>query len=113
MAATSRSPTTPKTRICPPPGEEWSNVAFKLTWLPQTLIEAGLKVATVPGWGTRGSGDMGEVRGVICHHTVGRKTGNMPSLNTLVHGRPDLPGPLAQLGLGRDGTYYVIAAGKC
>jgi hypothetical protein len=24
-----------------------------------------------------------------------------------------LNGPLAQLGLGRDGTYYVIAAGKC
>src|SRR5262249_29413117 len=24
-----------------------------------------------------------------------------------------LPGPLAQLGLGRDGTFYVIAAGRC
>jgi peptidoglycan hydrolase-like protein with peptidoglycan-binding domain len=36
----------------------------------------------------------------------------MPSLNTLINGRPGLPGPLAQLGLGRDGTYYVIAAGK-
>src|SRR5262249_16329185 len=33
-------------------------------------------------------------------------------LNTLVKGRPDLPGPLAQLGLGRDGTYFVIAAGR-
>ena len=37
----------------------------------------------------------------------------MPSLDTLIQGRSDLPGPLAQLGLGRDGTYYVIAAGKC
>jgi hypothetical protein len=37
----------------------------------------------------------------------------MPSLDVLVHGRPDLNGPLAQLGLGRDGTYYVIAAGRC
>jgi N-acetyl-anhydromuramyl-L-alanine amidase AmpD len=37
----------------------------------------------------------------------------MPSLDTLIHGRPDLNGPLAQLGLGRDGTYYVIAAGRC
>jgi hypothetical protein len=37
----------------------------------------------------------------------------MPSLNTLVKGRSDLAGPLAQLGLGRDGTYYVIAAGRC
>src|SRR5580700_4344959 len=23
------------------------------------------------------------------------------------------PGPLAQLGLGRDGTFYVVAAGRC
>ena len=39
--------------------------------------------------------------------------GNMPSLRTLIDGRSDLPGPLAQLGLGRDGTFYVIAAGRC
>jgi peptidoglycan hydrolase-like protein with peptidoglycan-binding domain len=37
----------------------------------------------------------------------------MPSLNTIINGRPDLRGPLAQLGLGRDGTWYVIAAGRC
>src|ERR1044071_5736215 len=37
----------------------------------------------------------------------------MPSLDLLISGRSDLPGPLAQLGLGRDGTYYVIAAGRC
>jgi N-acetylmuramoyl-L-alanine amidase/Putative peptidoglycan binding domain len=37
----------------------------------------------------------------------------MPSLDTIIHGRPDLNGPLAQLGLGRDGTFYVIAAGRC
>jgi peptidoglycan hydrolase-like protein with peptidoglycan-binding domain len=36
----------------------------------------------------------------------------MPSLGVLVNGRPGLPGPLAQLGLGRDGTYFVIAAGR-
>ncbi|MDB4923125.1 MAG: peptidoglycan-binding protein [Mucilaginibacter sp.] len=37
----------------------------------------------------------------------------MPTLKTLINGRPDLSGPLSQLGLGRDGTYYIIAAGKC
>lgn len=84
----------------------------KLTWLPDVLKSAGLKVAPVPGWETRGR-DVGPIVGVICHHTVGPKTGNMPSLNTLINGRSDLPGPLAQLGLGRDGTYFVIAAGKC
>jgi N-acetyl-anhydromuramyl-L-alanine amidase AmpD len=39
--------------------------------------------------------------------------GNMPSLRLVTEGRPDLPGPLAQLCLGRDGTYFVVAAGRC
>ncbi len=88
-------------------------MVFALTWLPGVLKEAGLKVAEVDGWESRGRAEMGAVAGVICHHTVGPRSGNMPSLNTLVRGRTDLPGPLSQLGLGRDGTFYVIAAGRC
>jgi peptidoglycan hydrolase-like protein with peptidoglycan-binding domain len=86
---------------------------YELSWLPDTLMGAGLKVATVDGWRSRGRASMGEVRGVICHHTAGPLAGNMPSLRLLVEGRSDLRGPLAQLGLGRDGTYYVVAAGRC
>lgn len=86
---------------------------YSLTWLAPVLKRAGLKVATVDGWEERGSGDVGDIRGIICHHTAGPRHGNMPSLGIIVHGRADLPGPLAQLGLGRDGTFYVIAAGKC
>jgi len=88
-------------------------MAFSLTWLPQVLLGAGLKVAEQPGWRTRGRGDVGPTKGVICHHTAGAKTGNMPSLGVVTDGRPDLPGPLAQLCLGRDGTYFVVAAGRC
>jgi len=88
-------------------------MAYSLTWLLPVLREAGLKVAPVAGWETRGNGDIGEIRGVICHHTAGPRTGNMPSLHTIIHGRTDLPGPLSQLGLGRDGTFYIIAAGRC
>lgn len=84
-----------------------------LTWLPAVIETAGLKVALVDGWESRSRGDAGPIFGVMCHHTVGPKNGNMPSLRTLIEGRNDLPGPLSQLGLGRDGTYYVIAAGKC
>lgn len=87
-------------------------MAFSLTWLPDVLMMAGLKVALVDGWQTRGRGDVGRIFGVICHHTAGPKAGNMPSLKTLINGRPDLKGPLAQLGLARDGTYYIIAAGR-
>src|SRR5262249_15029994 len=86
---------------------------FSLTWLPKALLDAGLKVAEVPGWETRGRGDIGEVRGVICHHTAGPKMGNMPSLAVVRDGRADLPGPLSQLCLGRDGTFFVVAAGRC
>jgi peptidoglycan hydrolase-like protein with peptidoglycan-binding domain len=86
---------------------------YSLTWLPDVLLNAGLKVAKVDGWEYRGNGDIGQPFGVLCHHTAGSKTLNMPSLGTLINGRPDLSGPLAQLGLGRDGTYYVIAAGRC
>jgi hypothetical protein len=86
---------------------------FSLTWLPGVLEQAGLKIATVDGWEERGRDEMGTIRGVICHHTAGPRAGNMPSLGTLIKGRSNLPGPLAQLGLGRDGTYYVISAGRC
>jgi len=88
-------------------------MTFSLIWLPSVLEAAGLKVALAEGWESRGRGDVGEIFGVICHHTAGPRAGNMPSLHTLIEGRSDLPGPLAQLGLGRDGTYYVIAAGRC
>ena len=92
-------------------------MAYALTWLPDVLLDAGLKVARVDGWETRGLGDVGVTRGVMCHHTVGGLHGNMPSLATITNGRPASPGhkalsgPLAQLGLGRDGTFYVVAAG--
>lgn len=87
-------------------------MTFSLTWLPSVLRQVGLKVAEVPGWESRGRGDMGRVLGVMCHHTVGPKTGNMPSLNLITKGSKKLSGPLSQLGLGRDGTFYVVAAGR-
>lgn len=86
---------------------------YSLTWLASVLEGAGLKVAVVPGWEARGRAEMGSVLGVMCHHTATPRTGNMPTLQTLIDGRSDLPGPLSQLGLGRDGTFYVVAAGRC
>lgn len=89
-------------------------MAFSLIWLPDVLKAAGLKVAECAGWKTAGISDMGSIEGVLCHHTAtSSRSGNMPSLHTLINGRSDLRGPLAQLGLGRDGTYYIVAAGKC
>jgi hypothetical protein len=93
---------------------------FSLTWLRDVLKDAGLKVSPVNGWEDRGLGDVGDIVGVICHHTGVKnpKRENMPTLTSLRKGRKAepglsaLPGPLAQLGLGRDGTFFLIAAGR-
>jgi Negative regulator of beta-lactamase expression len=84
-----------------------------LTDLADVLRAAGLKVQEIAGWTTRGHGQMTDVEAIICHHTAGPKTGNYPSLGVVRDGREDLAGPLAQLGLARDGTWLVIAAGLC
>lgn len=86
------------------------------TGLARVLRDAGLKVVEVPGWKTRGHGGMGRIKGILAHHTAGphqsRASSNYPSLAVVRDGRPGLPGPLAQLGIGYDGTWYVIAAGR-
>jgi Putative peptidoglycan binding domain/N-acetylmuramoyl-L-alanine amidase len=87
-------------------------MSFSLTWLPEVLEDAGLRVAEQPGWRTRGSGDVPNILGVMCHHTAGPRNGIMPSLGIVTNGRPDLSGPLSQLCLGRDGTFFVVAAGR-
>lgn len=87
-------------------------MTYSLTWLPQVLHRAGLKVAETTDWQIRGRAEMGVPRGVMCHHTGTIAGGNMPSLDLLIKGRPDLAGPLCHLGLGRDGTVYVVAAGR-
>jgi N-acetyl-anhydromuramyl-L-alanine amidase AmpD len=87
-----------------------------MIWLPDVLLAAGLKISRKDGWETRGLDTFGPPLGVMIHHTVGPKTGNMPSLDVLTNGRPAtarssaLSGPLAHLGLARDGTFYIISA---
>ena len=83
--------------------------------LEEILVSHGLSVVAVPDWERRGRPHtVGSFSpsGVLIHHTAGPAKGNLPSLDTLVDGRPDLPGPLAQLGIARDGTVYLLAAGR-
>jgi hypothetical protein len=85
-----------------------------LTDLAAVARKTSLEVIEVPGWETRGRGQMKDVRAVVCHHTATlNRTADMPSLNTLIKGRSDLPGPLSHFGLSRSGKVYVIAAGRC
>lgn len=84
-----------------------------LTDMADALRSAGLDVVEHPGWKTRGRSEMRAVRGIMLHHTAGPAAGDLPSLNTVINGRPDVPGPLAQLMLARSGAWHVIAAGRC
>ena len=81
-----------------------------------TLRKAGLTVVEVDGWQTRGrpaSTGGFSPKGVLCHHTAtGPKTSNAAVVKLLVNGRSDLPGPLCQFGLARNGTVYLIASGR-
>ena len=86
-----------------------------LTDLADACQKSGLPVVTIPGWEDRGrpawTGSFNP-RGIICHHTGGRGDGLADAKWMAVDGRTDLPAPLAQLALGRDGTVYVLAAGR-
>lgn len=85
---------------------------MRAEWLPQVLRDAGLTVHEQPGWRARGK-EMASILGVVCHHTAtGPRTSDASVVALLIKGRPDLKGPLCQLGLRRDGSFDLIAAGK-
>lgn len=79
--------------------------------LADACRKSGLKVVEVKGWTVRGHAPFTHVETIVCHHTAGPASGNMPSLEVVKSGRPGLTGPLCNLALGRDGTVYVVAAG--
>lgn len=76
-------------------------------WLADVLRAEGIDLVEYPGWRTRGHGDFKDIRGVMVHHT-GSDTATAASI---ANGRPDLPGPLSQLHIARDGTVTVVALG--
>lgn len=80
--------------------------------LPRHLRRWGLKVELKEGWQDRGRPYNFTPKAVICHHTAsGSQSGNFGSESVVTFGRSDLPGPLCQFLLGRDGTVKIIAAG--
>lgn len=86
-----------------------------LTWLPDVLRAAGLAVHVMPGAETRTTRASGlaAVRGLVWHHTAtgpNWQDGHVAAL--LRDGRRDLPGPLSQVGIERDGTWVIVALGR-
>jgi hypothetical protein len=88
-------------------------------WLPDVLRDAGLTVHEVDGWKTRSGQEDADAstfdpRGLIIHET--RSVGiasDGDEIDVLVNGREGLSGPIAQLYLGRNGHWHVVAAGLC
>jgi len=82
------------------------------TGLPAALKARGLVVELVPGWETRGSSAF-TPKGAVCHWTAGpANSKTRPSLNICTNGRSDLPGPLCNVYLDRNGVAVVVAAGR-
>ena len=84
-----------------------------LIWLPSVLKAAGLKVAQVDGWESRGRGAIGSIFGVICHHTVGPRTEICQALTYLLTVAPIFLDLSLNLVLGETVRITVIAAGRC
>ena len=83
----------------------------RLLWLVDVLADAGVAVQAVDGWERRGREGV-DPRVLVDHHTASSPlSGNVPSLNIVVNGRGDIPGPLCNLLLGRDNIVRVIASG--
>jgi len=84
------------------------------------MSRAQLKtIATMTGFPVReawvsGHGPMGNVQGVMLHHTATRDSapGDFPTLKVVQNGRLDLDGPLCNYGLGRSGTIYLVTEGR-
>lgn len=84
--------------------------------LPGILRSHGLRVVETSGWRHRGrpsSTGAFHPGGVLCHHTATPPSASDKNVvDLLIRGRSDLPGPLAQFGLSRNGTVYLIASGR-
>lgn len=94
--------------------ERQAPVATMFTGLARVARKTGFPVDEAPGWEKAGHGGMTSCKTIVIHHTAGANNGkDYNSYSTVKNGRPGLPGPLAQLGVGRNtGTVYVFAAGK-
>ena len=83
--------------------------------IARAVKNSGLEVVWVGDWDSRGRAKMRDVQTITIHHTATprsfKKSTEYPTFNVVKNGRPGIPGPLSQLGLGRTGVVYVFAAG--
>ncbi|MFE3144753.1 N-acetylmuramoyl-L-alanine amidase [Streptomyces scopuliridis] len=81
--------------------------------LMKVLKGEGLKVVGVKNWKTHNrnhKGAFGPVNGVMMHHTVTKGTDS--SVGICYNGHATLPGPLCHGVIDKDGTVYLVSAGR-
>lgn len=83
-------------------------MTLSLVGLDKYLRAEGCTVELLPDWDTRGHAGTLSPDGGLLHHTAGHK-----DLGIVLHGRPDLAGPLANLYLRQNGHVVLVAAGVC
>jgi len=84
---------------------------------PDRLVAAlhaeGIRVVEHRSWRTHNrnhKGPWGPVHGVMIHHTV--SSGEASSVELCYNGHANLPGPLCQGVIAKDGTVYLVANGR-
>jgi hypothetical protein len=86
-----------------------------IPWLADVLRGAGVQVVEEGNWLGRAVSVSFNPIGVLWHHTAAASspTNPHPALNTVINGRSDLQGPLAQALVDYNGVFHVISAGRC
>jgi N-acetylmuramoyl-L-alanine amidase len=83
-----------------------------LTWMADVLRAAGCRVEEAPGWKTRGRPRSFGPIGIMLHHDASPAGETAHGWEVIAYGREGLDGPLGNLWLAYDGTWWCIAAGS-
>ena len=83
-------------------------VANRMRRIAERMRQRGLTVEAMDGWADRGRSDIFNPVAVVYHHTAA-----IVDVDRILRdGRGDLPGPLCNFALHRDGTWVLVAAGR-
>lgn len=83
-------------------------VASRMRRAAALMRARGLRVEAFAGWETAGRSSTMNPRAVTVHHTAA----TVDVDRVLRDGRPDVPGPLANWALHRDGSWWTVASGR-
>lgn len=83
---------------------------MRVTWLADVLRDAHVPVTEMLDWNTRGNGELTEIRALVWHHD-GSGIGVSPNVPDYIRRQVDAGKPGANVWVGLDGTWHLIAAG--